>query len=426
MKLSRPLSSGSSGSATRALLAAAGLVALAATGHAQEFVAGHVIQNDTDSTNLIEYDADGSIVRHFASAPELAFAEDLVFGPDGRLYASSFASDCVLVFDANGTQVDKFTDAKLSGARGMAIGPNGTLYVASFFDDRVLEFTLDGFMVREIGAGTTLASPYGIAIGPNGHLFVSSIGGNRVHELDQDGKEVRTIGAAVAPDATGISIGPEGNLYVGSSATNSVFRFDGLGVKKAELTLSIQGCNSVEFGPDGLMYVVDTFSLKPFNAVGVVQSPSFQWSTHTRGMAIVPHRFSAKLKGKLLRDGEDPLSVTQNATISVAPGSNRVMVQLAFSPVADFDTVPYALGTAFMSFHGSETFKDDGSKSRHFRGVEMPATALMAGTGSLTVDVKGKLASGRFVPKSLNGRVDRGTATVEFSGTFKTDKLIND
>src|SRR5262249_5969919 len=91
----------------------------------------------------------------------------LVFGTDGNLYVSSFASNNVLRYDGTtGDFIDTFVPAGsggLSHTHGLVFGPDGSLYVVSQGTNNVLRYdgttgSFLGVFVPNVGLGNGLTS----------------------------------------------------------------------------------------------------------------------------------------------------------------------------------------------------------------------------------------------------------------------------
>jgi hypothetical protein len=184
----------------------------------------------------------------------------MIHGPDGHLYVSTFQGSSVLRFDAvsglplpapgkTGAEFVTPYAGGLNTARSIAFGPDGNLYVASQWSDEVLRF--DGTTGDPLGALVTSGSggldhPRGILFHTDGYLYVCSVGGaaaalGRDSILRFDATSGAPAGVSGQPgNATFISSGSggldnpsqivfeNGSFYVASmspSTSNSVLRY---------------------------------------------------------------------------------------------------------------------------------------------------------------------------------------------------------
>ncbi len=151
------------------------------------------------------------------------------FGPDGRLYVSSFDDDRVLRFEPDGTFVDTFVQAADGALDGpdisLAWDADGDLYVPSWYGDAVLRYDgATGAFVEAVLAGADgLAAPRVLAFDPSGTLWVTSNGSDGVLRRFPDGTvdlftEVR--------GAAGMALEDGGSVLIASAATDSVRVYD--------------------------------------------------------------------------------------------------------------------------------------------------------------------------------------------------------
>ena len=193
--------------------------------------------------------------------------EDVVFGPDGNLYVSSWFNDSVLRYNGTtGDFIDEFVasgSGGLDGPEGLLFGSDGTLLVCSATGDQILRYDSAGGVDTFIDS-RFLDTPYDVAFGPDGDLYVSSWSQDSVYRHDGvTGAFKETFiesGSDGLNGACGLVFGPDGNLYVGSGIGDSVLRYDGTtGAFIDEfVTAKSGGLNypwGITFGPDGNLYV---------------------------------------------------------------------------------------------------------------------------------------------------------------------------
>jgi len=168
---------------------------------------------------------------------QVGASQDLVIGPDGRVYVTDETTNRVIVFDpASGAAPADFVAAGRGGLddpAGLLFAPNGNLLVASRGSHAVLEY--DGATGVFLGAFVSsgdggLAAPFGLAFGPNGNLFVTSAS-HAVLEYDGDSGEFAgtfvTPGRGGLDTPRGIVFTPDGDLLVASFASDEVLEYDG-------------------------------------------------------------------------------------------------------------------------------------------------------------------------------------------------------
>jgi streptogramin lyase len=142
---------------------------------------------------------DGAFLGTFAATPELDGALGMDLGPDGRVYVAGEESNRVLRFDPRtGAFVGRFVwddpdtpvdeTGGLQGPGAVLFGPDGRLYVSSFDGDAVLRYDgrtgefVDEFVAPRAGG---LDGPdAGMAFGPGGDLFVPGFYSHAVHRYD--------------------------------------------------------------------------------------------------------------------------------------------------------------------------------------------------------------------------------------------------
>lgn len=169
----------------------------------------------------------------------------ILFGPEDRLYVTSFVQDAVYEFDGHTGAFVRILVTSASGGlngpdAGIALGPDGALYVPSYWSNRVLRFDRQsgaplGDFVGPLGTG--LSRPRTILFADDGFAYIASEGNDRVLQVDaQTGAFVKAfvIDDPATPQnetggldgPTGLAIGPDGRLYVASGNTDAVLRYD--------------------------------------------------------------------------------------------------------------------------------------------------------------------------------------------------------
>ncbi|MCB9688987.1 MAG: hypothetical protein H6735_28350 [Alphaproteobacteria bacterium] len=131
-----------------------------------------------------------------------------IFGPDGRLYVSSFGTDEVLRYEPDGTFVDVFVGAREGGLRGpdlgLAFDADGRFYAPGWTSDAVHRYDADGHYLDDVvGAADGLDRPRVVAFDHDGRLYVTSRGNGAVLRRELDGTVTRWI---ERPNVTGMIV----------------------------------------------------------------------------------------------------------------------------------------------------------------------------------------------------------------------------
>lgn len=205
---------------------------------------------------------------------------DMVIGPDGDLYVSSFSprrvhpeeavifNDQVLRFDGNTGEFKEVVvepSTELNGPHGLAFGPENELIVGTRFSGTVSH--VDRKSGRLIAFQN--ADPAGIKdatslqFGPDGRLLVADYDLGRITTANG---ESRRHGAALVDAQPGLvhphdmTTDSDGKLYVTNYPSNEILRFDartgepeGVFVKSNAGGLDFPA--GMEFGPDNNLFV---------------------------------------------------------------------------------------------------------------------------------------------------------------------------
>lgn len=357
--------------------------------------------------------------------------QGILFSPDGLLYMTDAVANRVLVFDADGEQVDEIgADTGLFGPTGMEIGPDGGLFVASFFTSSVIRYDRAGNVVDEIDGGglngPALVGPEDIAFGPDGHMFVSSLGANRVLEYDPSGQYIGSIGdGAPLSSPWGMAFGRGGRLYVASSGNDQVLVFDAEGEYVGPLSSpDLDRPTDVVLGPDANIWVAsfdnsklvvfDPLSMQPVRVIDIANG-----GANPQSIAFAPYAVGASFKASLQRPGGKNLRFKETGLFSIEPGSGRMTLMLddPQSPIVD------AFGSDLFVFHGFAAFEEQG-RSRRYHGEQVDAEALANGIATMIVDADGKVldndvfqfrrASGDLILAGPNGVLRASLRTKKF------------
>jgi len=183
-----------------------------------------VVQYGFNSNSLAEYNQAGTLLRQVAS-PNGDLLGELAIGPDGYLYATDFAANQIDKFDiTNNAYVSAFGASyfpHITGEtfiRGVAFTPNGSLVTINNSTYAVEEFNpTTGAHIATLDAGY-LTQGDSLAVSAAGNIYVGDFYGG-LTEYDSSGTKIQsaTVGVSGFDPITGVAFGPDGSLYVADS-----------------------------------------------------------------------------------------------------------------------------------------------------------------------------------------------------------------
>jgi len=143
----------------------------------------------------------------------------------------------------------------LTGPEGLTFDSNGTLYVGST-SGRITRITSDGFSSVFAETGRSLA---GLATGPQNEIFAAAFTTGEVLAIAQDG--VMRVATSGLDGPNGIvfdrfqrplvsAIGLAGQPQIALIMPDTTYQ---------TLSVQVRSPNGMAFGPDGMLYVADTF-----------------------------------------------------------------------------------------------------------------------------------------------------------------------
>jgi DNA-binding beta-propeller fold protein YncE len=217
----------------------------------------------------------------------------VAFDQDGNVWISDTNHARVEEYTSGGDYIrtvgDQKGTGKLYGPFGLTVDPaRGYVYVADLSANAVQIYnTADGGYVGQLPSpkqkdkvfGRDGFTPYDVQISPDGRIVVSSNDG--LYWFDQDGNVVARWGATIAgknfrgpgegmfnfPDS--FTIDPQnGDVYVADTGNRRVVALDSHGIERwvsgvpdqqGKIKSFWQLPRSIELGPDGNLYVIDTF-----------------------------------------------------------------------------------------------------------------------------------------------------------------------
>lgn len=242
--------------------------------------AGDLLVSSFNSDQVLRYDQQtGNFIKVFAHGPVTPEPGDLCFncfggltyGPDGNLYVVSQSTHNVMRFDGTtGAFIDTFIPAESGGLllpSFLIFGPDGKLYVSSFTDQVLRYDGQTGDFLDVFAEGNGLDASFGMAFGPDDNVYVVS--GRSDQVLRYHGTTGTFIDVFAAHTSllfpADLTFGPDDNLYVPGAGSSNVVRFDGqsgdfIDSFVASVSNGLSSVTSLEFGPDNKLYVLDFFA----------------------------------------------------------------------------------------------------------------------------------------------------------------------
>ncbi len=361
----------------------------------------------------------------------LANPVDAMVGPDGRMYVVSSGDDRVRVVAQNefGGSIEAILGAG-SDLTALGFGPQGSLFVTSRGDDLVYQFALDGLLLSTIGTGSPLIDPADLTFGPDGNMFVASEPAGRVHEFSPHGDYLGEIGSLAQSEASGVAFGPTGEVYVSSGADDRVFVYDAQGAEVAQIGVGsgLSQPAGLTFGPDGMLHVVSRGDDKVyvFDASGVLQRTVAPLAVLDMNPSIdfVPHRLPLSGRSKIYFDDQETERSKVFGTVSVQPGSNRIMLHMP-----EANELKDAFGDEIVVFYGFEAYSNDPKvgRKREYHGQCIASDAVQDGVGSVAMELRGKISKsdGFFSISSARCMLVRSDDGASTFGKMRLKKPIN-
>jgi len=215
-------------------------------------------------------------------------------GPDGIIITVAGGDDW-----GYGGDGGPATQALLNFPTGVAVGSDGSLYVADTFNGRVRRVDPNGIITTVAGSGSfgfsgdggpataaKFEDPRGVAVGSDGSLYISDSSNNRVRRVGPDGIITTVVGSASSGFSgdggpataaslnfpTGVAVGPDGSLYIVDTFNNRIRRVspsglittaagNGSSIARGDGGPAIQAGVSpagVAVGRDGSLYIADS------------------------------------------------------------------------------------------------------------------------------------------------------------------------
>ena len=198
-------------------------------------------------------------LRTLVRGAKLNAANGIDIGPDGNLYIASVnGQEIVVMRKQNGRIVDRITEGVLS-PDDLVFGPDGSLYWTDILTGEVGKRTPDGMVTKQFVAPGV--NP--ITFSEDGRLFVGlDFLGDGLYELDPNLADPPTP-IIECPSGfclgffNSFDFGPDGLLYGPLFALGRVIKVNVDTGEVLDVADGFVNPAAAEFGPDGLLYVLD-------------------------------------------------------------------------------------------------------------------------------------------------------------------------
>lgn len=202
-------------------------------GPSGEWVAAAELDNRIVTVDPDTFEITGALVEDDPATPTdetggLKNPDGAAFGPDGRLYVSSFETDQVLRYEADGTFVDVFVAANSGGMNGPDIGigfdPAGNLVVPGYYSDSVHRYdgTTGAYLDDVVDRADGLGAPRAVRFDADGAAWVSGHDSDNVLKVGPGG----AVSTAIVFDrASGFAFDGE-RVLVATAVDDTVHAFD--------------------------------------------------------------------------------------------------------------------------------------------------------------------------------------------------------
>jgi concanavalin A-like lectin/glucanase superfamily protein/PA14 domain-containing protein/Big-like domain-containing protein/parallel beta helix pectate lyase-like protein len=220
-------------------------------------VTGHICEE------IHRYNALTGVYRDELISNGLTDPRDMILGPDGLLYISSYDGNNIAKYDPyTGSSSGDFTSTNVNGPLGLTFGPDGHLYVANYKSDNVVKFDgATGDFLGVFASGNGLDHPrIGLTFGPDGHLYVANKY-QKVLRFDGTTGDFMDVFISLpkASDKIGdIVFDKYGNWFVAYSNKDRIEKYSPNGNLLGQFSVngSIEAAMGMTIGPDGHLYVV--------------------------------------------------------------------------------------------------------------------------------------------------------------------------
>jgi hypothetical protein len=161
----------------------------------------------------------------------VAFATDAL----GNVFFADPGAGFIHKFEAKGTPLLSFEDARVRHATGIAVDSGGAIYVADAERGNISIFFPDGSFLRALRSAPQrhFSGPLGISVDDQGNLYVPDPNGSRVAKFDARGRLVKSwaVPKNAAPDErpSWVATSEDGSVFVAYFKTGRIEKYSSNG-----------------------------------------------------------------------------------------------------------------------------------------------------------------------------------------------------
>lgn len=217
--------------------------------------------------------ADGKVIT---LADNLPGANAITLNKEGRLFVSQvFLGDALWEIDLSGKQKNRKIAEKLGGFNGFDFGSDGYLYGPLWYKGQIVKVDVNTGNVTVVADGFTV--PAAVKFDSKGNLFAIDTATGNVYQIDVYNGQ-KTVVARMEPHLDNLAFDSKDRLFITNMSVNGVYQVDvktGKVRTVTEAKLCFPQGIAVASNPDGdTLYVADNFSYKKIDAfTGNVQTP---------------------------------------------------------------------------------------------------------------------------------------------------------
>ncbi len=234
----------------------------------------------------------------------------------GNILVADRSNDAIKRMDASGNNVQVLGSGFVRPA-GVAVDANGNILVADTNNDAIKRMDSSGNNIQTLGS--TFSRPRDIAIDASGNILVVDSGNDAIKSMDASGNNLQTLGSGFL-FPFGITLDASGNILIADRSNNSIKRMDASGNNIQSLGSGFSEPFRVMVEANGNILLTDRSNdfIKRMDPSGINIENLGMGFSDPRGIAV-------EANGDILVADFGNNAIKR---ISLAPGSNRVPVQV--------------------------------------------------------------------------------------------------